>query len=269
MTTPVRLRFRAPTRLPVDASPLVPANLAGMPAGELERLVLRVGNREVPLGELAEVEAGDVDTLVLEAAFPALDRLGHKMAAGRLEVHGDAGAYLGQGMTGGRIEVAGSAGSHAAAGLRGGVVRIGADAGHFLGAALPGDRFGMTGGSVMVGGEVGDRAGDRMRRGLIAAAGRLGDFAASRMIGGTVVALKGCGADPGFAMRRGTLYLGQEAGTFLPTFADNGVHDLPWLALLARDLARLSPGLELPGRRVARWTGCASVDGRGEILAAA
>lgn len=269
MTTPVRLRFRAPTPLPVDAAPLLPASLAGRPAGEIERLPLWVGNREVPLAELAEVAAGDTDTLVVEAAFPSLDRLGHRMAAGRLEVHGDVGAYLGQDMTGGRIELTGHAGVYLAAGLRGGVVSVSGDAGDFAGAALPGDRFGMTGGMVLVGGELGDRAGDRMRRGLIAAVGRLGDFAASRMIGGTVFAGGGCGADPGFAMRRGTLYLGQAPGAFLPTFADNGVHDLPWLALLNRELARLSPGLKLPDGRVARWTGCASTGGMGEILVAA
>lgn len=269
MTRPVRLRFREPTALPVDASPLLPSALAGLSAAELERLPLRVGNRELPLAELAEASPGDTDALVVEAAFASLDRLGRGMAMGRLEVHGDVGAYLGQGMRGGRIELFGSAGVHAAAGMRGGVIHVSGNVGDFLGGALPGDRFGMIGGAVLVGGAVGDRAGDRMRRGLVVATGALGDFAASRMIGGTIVALHGCGADPGYAMRRGTLLLGRRPPGLLPTFLSNGVHDLPWLGLLAREVALLAPSLSLPGTRVERWTGCASAGGKGEVLVAA
>ena len=96
-------------------------------------------------------------------------------------------------------------GVYAAAEMRGGTIHVTANVGDFLGAALPGDPAGMEEGTVLVGGDAGDRVGDRMRRGLIAVHGRLGDYAASRMIGGTIVALHGCGADPGFAMRRGTL----------------------------------------------------------------
>lgn len=268
MTTPVRLRLTAPTPLPVDASPLLPANLAGLKAAELERLPLWVGNRELPLADLAEVAAGDIDTLLVEGAFPTLDRLGQGLAAGRIEVSGEVGAYLGHAMTGGRIALEGHAGIYAAVGMKGGLVTVSGAVGDFAGAALPGDRFGMTGGALLVLGGIGDRVGDRMRRGLIATSGRVGDFAASRMIGGTIVALAGCGADPGYAMRRGTFYLGGAPTTLLPTFADNGVHDLPWLPLLARELARLSPEIELPAYRVARWTGCASVGGKGEILLA-
>jgi formylmethanofuran dehydrogenase subunit C len=264
--TPVRLRFRAATSLPVAAAALTPVSLAGRTVAELAALPLRVGNALVPLGEVAEVAAGDADTLVIEDAFAGLDRLGHGMESGRLEIHGDAGAYLGQGMIGGRIDLFGSTGVLAAAGMRGGVIRIAGDAGDFLGAALPGDPHGMMEGTVLVGGNAGDRVGDRMRRGLIAVAGRLGEGAASRMIGGTIVALQGCGADPGYAMRRGSLILGRPAANLLATFVDNGAHTLPWLGLLARQLAALDPPVTLPGIRVDRWTGCASTGGKGEIL---
>jgi formylmethanofuran dehydrogenase subunit C len=264
--TPVRLRFRAATTLPVDAAALAPAALADRTAAELAALPLRVGRALVPLGDLAEVSAGDTDTLVVEGAFAGLDRLGHGMASGRLEIQGDAGAYLGQGMTGGRIDLFGNAGVLAAAGMRGGLIRITGDAGDFLGGALPGDPHGMAEGTVLVGGNAGDRVGDRMRRGLIAVAGRLGDCAASRMVGGTIVALAGCGADPGYAMRRGSLILGRPPASLLATFADNGTHTLPWLGLLARQLAALDPPVTLPGIRVERWTGCASTGGKGEIL---
>ncbi|MEK0083138.1 formylmethanofuran dehydrogenase subunit C [Benzoatithermus flavus] len=262
----VRLRFREATSLPVDASPLLPRALAGRSAAELAALPLRVGNRVVPLGELAEIEPGDADTLVIEASFKGLDRLGRGMAGGRLEIYGDVGAYLGQEMRDGRIELFGSAGPFAAAGMAGGILHVTARAGDHLGGALPGDSHGMTGGAVLVGGDAGKRVGDRMRRGLIAVAGRLGDFPASRLIGGTIIGLEGCGREPGHAMRRGTLLLGRAPSRLPVTFADNGTHTFPWLSLLARHLATLTPAIALPGDRATRWTGCASTGGKGEIL---
>ena len=265
----VRLRFNRPTTLPVDARALDPAAMAGRSVAELSVISLQVGKRQVPLGELAEITAGEIDHLVLEGAFASLDRLGHGMGGGRLEIYGDVGAYLGQGMSGGRIELFGSAGVYTAANMRGGTIHVTADVGDFLAAALPGDAAGMEDGTVLVGGDAGDRVGDRMRRGLIAVHGRLGDFAASRMVGGTILALHGCGADPGFAMRRGALVLGRAPGNLLATFADNGTHELPWLRLLARELAAQEPPFDLPSLRVQRWTGCASVAGKGEILVAA
>ena len=266
--TAVRLRFKASTTLPVDARVLAPDRLAGMPGAELAAIELLVGNRHVPLAELAEITAGDAQELVIEGSFGTLDRLGHGMAAGLLQIYGDAGAYLGQDMAGGRIELFGSAGIYAAAQMRGGTIHIVANAGDFLGAALPGDSTGMAEGIVLVGGDAGDRVGDRMRRGLIAVHGRLGDFAAARMIGGTILGRHGCGTDPGYAMRRGSLIVGRAPEHLLATFADNGVNELPWLRLLGRQLASLEPPFELPGRHLRRWTGCASVGGKGEILIA-
>ena len=70
-------------------------------------------------------------------------------------------------------------------------------------------------------------------------------------------------------MRRGALLLGRAPANLLATFVDNGTHELAWLRLLARDLAAQEPAFELPGLRVQRWTGCASVAGTGELLLAA
>ncbi len=221
--TAVRLRFNRPTTLPVDARDLAPAALAGRTAEELAAMPILVGNRRVPLGELADITSGESEHLILEGSFAGLDRLGHGMGGGKLEIYGDVGAYLGQGMSGGRIELFGSAGVYAAAKMRGGTIHITANAGDFLAGALPGDAAGMEDGTVLVGGDAGDRVGDRMRRGMIAVHGRVGDFAASRMIGGTILALGGCGADPGFAMRRGALLLGRAPANLLATFADNGI----------------------------------------------
>ena len=185
------------------------------------------------------------------------------MARGRLEIYGDVGAYLGQGMSGGRIELFGSAGVYAAAGMRGGTIHITADAGDFLGAALPGDPAGMAEGTVLVGGDAGDRVGDRMRRGLIAVHGRIGDYAASRMIGGTIVALAAAAAPiPATPCAAAALSWRPTPDHLLATFTDNGAHELPWLRLLARQLARPEPPSSCRPR-VGRWTGCASVGGQG------
>lgn len=267
----LRLRFKEAPTLPVDAAGLSPAVLAGMSGSEIAALPVRVGRDLVPLADLAEIHPGEPDTLVIEGAFSALDRLGHGLRHGRVEVYGDVGAFLGQDMTGGRIELFGSAGPYAAAGMKGGVIHIQANAGHRLGGALPGEARGMLDGTVMVGGDAGDRLGDRMRRGLIVVHGRTGDLPASRMIGGTIVVQGACGSAPGCAMRRGTLLLGTDPGErhLLPTFADNGRHALPWLGLLARHVARMPNAPELDIDRVRRWTGCASVGGKGEILVTA
>ena len=80
--TAVRLRFRQSTPLPVDARALAPDRLAGKSAAELAAVELLVGNRRVPLGELAEITAGDAQELVIEGSFGTLDRLGHGMAGG-------------------------------------------------------------------------------------------------------------------------------------------------------------------------------------------
>lgn len=267
--SPLRLRFKTAVRTPLDAGGLTPEALAGMGAREIAALPLRAGNGVIPLGDLAEIHPGDLETLVIEAAFPALDRLGRGMRRGRIEIYGSVGAYLGQAMTGGRIELFGSAGPYAAAGMKGGVIHIQANAGDRLGAALPGDMHGMLDGTVIVGGDAGERLGDRMQRGLIVVSGRIGDLPASRMIGGTILALGGCGTAPGCGMRRGTLLLAQQPESLLATFADNGTHTLPWLGLLARHVAALHRPLDLDLARVRRWTGCASTGGKGEILVAA
>ncbi|MFO1048951.1 MAG: formylmethanofuran dehydrogenase subunit C [Geminicoccaceae bacterium] len=262
------MRFKGPITLPVDARVLAPDRLAGMREGELAALELQAGNRRVPLGELAEIAAGDAQELIIEGSFATLDRLGHGMTGGLLQIYGDAGAYLGQGMAGGRIELFGSAGIYAAAQMRSGTIHVTANAGDFLGAALPGDVAGMEEGVVLVGGDAGDRVGDRMRRGLIAVHGKLGDLPAARMIGGTILGLHGCGADPGYGMRRGSLILGHAPEHLLATFADNGINVLPWLRVLERQLQGLDAAFELPGTHLRRWTGCASVGGTGEILIA-
>jgi formylmethanofuran dehydrogenase subunit C len=73
---------------------------------------------------------------------------------------------------------------------------------------------------------------------------------------------------PGFAMKRGTLLLGQDAE--LPaTFNDCGSHDLMFLRLFARHVAEAAPdgAAILPvATRVRRFVGDRGNGGLGEIL---
>jgi formylmethanofuran dehydrogenase subunit C len=263
--TLLTLTLREPPRQPLDLAPLLPERLAGLGERELAGLPLRLGNRSASLGELMSVAPGDADTVVLVGSNACCDRIGAAMSAGALRVEGDAGAGLGLGMSGGAIEVAGSAGSLAAAEATGGVLRIRGDAGERLGGALPG-AGGMAGGTVLVGGSCGDRVGERMRKGLIVVDGDAGAHAAVAMRGGTVLLRGRCGRDPAPLMRRGTLALAAPPPRFLPTFADDGTHELLWLRLLERHLAALGLPDALPSRQVRRLAGDLADLGKGELL---
>jgi formylmethanofuran dehydrogenase subunit C len=261
--------LREPQGLPVEASALQPERLTGLGEREMAALPLQVGNRQVPVGELFDIVMGDPSTLVIEGDGRRLQRLGAGMTGGRILVEGDAGYRLGEAMAGGEIAVEGSVGDLCAAAMQGGVIRVRGDAGDRAANALPGERQGMKGGALIVDGRIGERACDRMRRGLVLAGGGAGYGLASRIIGGTVVVLGPCAEEPGFAMRRGTVLLAREPERLLATFEDNGAHELPWLALLARYVASLGWAGSIPGPRVRRFTGCASTGGLGEILVAA
>jgi formylmethanofuran dehydrogenase subunit C len=267
--TAVILTFKADPGLPVDMTGVLPAALAGQPEGTATVMPLRVGNRQVPLGELFGVRAGDEPDVVVEGATRRLDRLGAGMTVGRLDVRGDAGAYLGLGVSGGRIALSGNAGDFAGAAMRDGLITIAGDTGALLGAPLPGDPHGMAGGAILVAGDVGDRAGDRMRRGIVAVGGSAGAWLAARFIGGTIVLGGACGPWPGYGMHRGTVLLAQVPTEPPATFADNGIHDLPWLTLLDRHLAALGWQGPQPARRVRRLTGDVTAGGKGEFLIAA
>jgi len=260
------LRLESDPGAPVDMTGVLPSNVAGRDEATTAAIPLQVGNRRVPLGELFHVHPGDGPHLVVEGATRRLDRLGSGMAGGTLEVYGDVGAWLGHDLRGGRLSLFGSAGDFAGAAMRDGLITVAADVGAFLGAGLPGDMHGMAGGAILVLGNAGDRPGDRMRRGVISVRGTTGVYAASRMIGGTVVLAQAPGAWAGYGMRRGTMLLTEPPEGGLPLFADTGEHDLPWLALLERHLQALGWEGSWPGTRVRRMAGDVTVGGKGEIL---
>ena len=256
------LTLRAAPQVPLDLSPL-------LPGVEIDaRTPLRLGRRQVALGELFELAAEPAGELRLAGTDARCDRIGAGLGQGRIVVDGDAGACTGLGMTGGEIEVRGSAGALAGCEMSGGVLRIGGDAGEAPGGALPG-AGGMSGGAILLAGACGPRAGERMRKGLIVVGGDAGPHVAFGMRGGTIVVHGGCAEPPASSMRRGTLYLAKAPSRLLPTFGDDGEHELLWLGLLDRHLRELGAVPPLPSRRVRRWAGDLADLGKGELLVAA
>ncbi len=257
-----RLREAPPERL--DLSPLVPRNLAGLSAGEIERLGVGTTRLGLVVGDVFDVSHGDPEDIRIAGGSARLDRVGEKLAAGRIVVEGDVGQRLAFCMGGGEIRVVGSAGPYAASAATGGIVHVEGDAQDCAGGAVHGAMFGLCGATLVIDGQAGARLGDRMKSGLILVRAA-GHHAGCRMIAGTIVAGK-VGDDAGYAMRRGTLVV-REHGRLPPTFVDTGHHRLVFLRLLQRmPVIRMQQWAEFVPESVARYAGDLATLGKGEIL---
>ena len=162
--------------------------------------------------------------------------------------------------------MAGHASDWVGAEMRGGLIRITGDAGGQIGAAYRGSLSGMNGGTILVGGSAGIEIGMRMRRGVIAVGGRARDFAGLQMKGGTIVLKGGAELRTGAWMVRGTI-IALEPVRLLPTFAYACDYNPTFVRLYAKYLE--SVGVSIPCGAVGvyrRYTGDASVPGKGEIL---
>lgn len=253
----------------VDASPLTPDNLAGKPLAEIAAIELQSGNRKVRTDEIFNVSGEDASKIVFQHASAKLDYIGKWNSSGKIIVVGDAGAFLGLQLKGGIINVTGSVGAYAACEMKNGEINIAGNAGDFLGAALPGNKKGLQGGVVIVKGNVGDRVGDHQRRGVILIEGKAGAYLGSRMTAGTIGVLGDVGANPGYAMKRGTLLLLKAPAAISATFNDCGTHTLGFLPLLLKgfqDYNTQFGGLADKVKRVRRYAGDMSGAGKGEIL---
>jgi formylmethanofuran dehydrogenase subunit C len=107
----------------------------------------------------------------------------------------------------------------------------------------------------------------RMKRGIIFIGGRVRDFAGLQMKGGTIVLASGAELRTGAWMMRGTI-VSLKPLSLLPTFAAAATYNPTFVRLYARYLRNL--GVSLPYDEQAgsyqRYTGDASVPGKGEIL---
>jgi formylmethanofuran dehydrogenase subunit C len=259
------LREAPPERL--DLLNITPLALSGLSEAEVARLPVGTTRRGLSLGDCFTLKLDRSDSLVIEGGSERLDRVGAALSKGTIRVAGDVGQRLGEGMAGGSLTVEGAAGPFAGAGATGGLITIEGDAGDHAGGAVYAAKAGLDGATLVIRGRAGDHLGDRMRRGVIVA-GEAGAFAGSRMIAGTLAALK-TGDHPGFGMRRGTLLVGAH-GALGPTFVETGTHDLVFLRLLVRSLRALSPAhADLAAGALQRYSGDLATLGKGEIWTAA
>ena len=270
----VRLRLARPPALRLDLRGLTPAALAGLDAAAIERLPLVEGRRSLPLAEWFDVvvdndndKDSDGDTLRFEGDLSRCDRIGWRLAAGRIVVDGSAGDHAGAGMAGGELHIHGNAGQLAACEMSGGRLVVDGSVGDFAASAQPGSMDGMRGGSFIVRGNAGQRFGDRMRRGTVLVFGDAGDFFASRMVAGSIALGGRAGAHVGYGMRRGSLVFAGARPAVAPTFVPAIAEAPVFWQLLARDLARHGgPFADLPARRVTRHLGDLAAGGKGELI---
>jgi formylmethanofuran dehydrogenase subunit C len=268
---PLTLRLKTKPPCLVDAAALRPRALAGKPREDILRIALQGWNQSFAVGDLFTVSGEDAGRVVLEGLDGSLIRVGAELDAGELTVSGHAGDYAGEAMRAGTLIVRGQAGDYLGAEMRGGAITVSGNCGAFAGSGRAGAMKGMSGGSIVVRGSAGDRAGDRMRRGLMLVEGSVGSYCAARMLAGTIVALGHVGLQPGYLMRRGTIVLADARFEPLPTFNDNGRHELLAIRLLLESLAQYGPAFRRLARQrlFARWVGDLGAEGKGEILVAA
>jgi formylmethanofuran dehydrogenase subunit C len=264
-----RLGLRHAPALRVDLRGITPAVLAPLSVPEIERLPLACGNAKLPLAEFFDVESEASDALVLDGDLSRFDRVGWRLAGGRIVVTGAVGHHAGGCMSAGELVVHGHAGDLAACEMAGGRLTIDGDVGDFAAGTLPGSMDGMRGGTLVVKGNAGARFGDRMRRGTAVVFGDVGDFLASRMVAGTIALGGRAGIHAAYGMRRGSLVFAADEGasTPAPTFVPALAEPVVFWQLLARDLARFGGPFEgLPGRRIERLLGDLAVEGKGELI---
>lgn len=263
------LTLKEPLTTRLDLSTLTPNALDGMAPAKIAKLKLSLGNKNLTLEKVFEIEGDDVSKIIFKKGSDRFDKVGAGMTHGEIEVRGDVGDRLGQDMLGGVIIVKKDAGDYAGTGMKKGRIEIRGNAGRFLGGALPGQAQGLKGGTIHVFNNAGDRVADRMRRGMIVVEGNTGDYAGSRMTAGTLVIGGESGQQLGFSMKRGTILLYNTPSALPDTFNNCGVFELAFLRILFNSLANSSKRLK-PFQDCTCWVerhaGDLANDGRGEIL---
>jgi len=266
----LNLRLTKKLAYALNCAILTPENLAGKAITDIASLLINYGRTQLRVDEIFEISgtplADATKTINFKDATDKLNYLGAHMASGCITVEGNVGAYLGFNLNGGIIRCQGNTQAFAACNMLKGLLIIDGNTGEFLGGATAGLRKGMRGGMVIVKGSAGDRAGDQMRRGMILIEGNAGDYCGSRMIAGTIGVLGNVGSYAGFNMKHGTLLLVNKPN-LQPTMQDCGLHSLPFLNLMYKNIAQFDTKFSsLHSQRVHRWVGDAACNGNGEIL---
>jgi formylmethanofuran dehydrogenase subunit C len=263
----ITLTVREQPSVPLEAEVLSPDVLAPLPNAEIRALPVYLGKKKCRVDDFFTVDGESSDEVEIQGDASKIKWIGHRMTRGHINIVGNAGMHLGAYMKGGAIDVSGNASDWMGAEMSGGTIRVRGNAGGQVGAAYRGSASGMSDGTIVIGGSAGLEVGMRMKRGTIVVGGTVRDFAGLQMKGGTILLGGGAELRTGAWMIRGTI-VSLNPIRMLPTFAYAAKYNPTFLRMYARRLAPL--GFALPydeqDGTYQRYTGDASVIGRGEIL---
>ena len=263
----ITLTLKEQPNVPLEAETLSPDITSTLTHDALCALPVQLGKRQRRLDDFFTVEGEASDEITINGDARKIKWIGRGMTRGRIQVEGHAGMHLGAYMKGGSIEVSGNVTDWTGAEMTGGMIRVRGNAGGQIGAAYRGSLAGMTEGTIIVHGNAGLEVGMRMKRGVIFIGGAVRDFAGLQMRGGTIVLGGGAELRTGAWMMRGTI-VSLKPLPLLPTFAYAATYNPTFIRILARTLRNLALSLPYEEREGAyeRYTGDASVPGKGEIL---
>lgn len=261
------LTLKEQPNVPLEAESISPDVMVTLTHDAIRSLPVYLGKRQRRIDDFFNVEGEASDEVEIRGDATKVKWIGKGMTRGRITIVGHAGMHLGAYMKGGTIQASGNVGDWLGAEMSGGLIRIGGNAGGQVGAAYRGSLTGMTDGTVLIGGSAGLEIGMRMKRGTIAVGGTVRDFAGLQMKGGTIVLRSGAELRTGAWMIRGTI-ISLQPIPLLPTFSYAATYNPTFLRLYARLFATLGFTIPFDEREggYQRYTGDASVPGKGEIL---
>ena len=211
--------------VPVEVEEVIPDKLAGLSLSELSKIAVWVGNRQMKLTEVFEVQ-GEVTSkpeelkIVFTGFTSRLRRIGEKMSAGEIEVQGDVGPYAGRKMRGGKLIIKGSTGASLGAKMINGTIEVYGSAGDRVGGSYRGEvpAKGMKGGTIIIHGNAGAEVGLGMRGGTIIINGSCDVMPGLEMKGGTILIKGDCAGKAGARMTGGRVIVLGRIESILPSF---------------------------------------------------
>ena len=211
--------------VPVEVEAVIPDKIAGLSLNEVSKMLVWVGNRQLKLGDVFQVE-GEVASkpaelkIVFKGYTNRLWRVGEKMSAGEIEVLGDVGPYAGRKMKGGKLVVRGSTGLCLGAKMYGGVIEVFGSAGDRVGGAYRGELppKGMEDGTIIIHGDAGAEIGLGMRGGTIIVDRSCDIMPGLEMKGGTILVKGDCAGKAGARMTGGRVIIVGRLPAILPSF---------------------------------------------------
>ena len=287
------LALKSPLTLPIEVDSILPENTGSLSAAEIGDRLIWCGRQQEPLKNFFDVSGSAKEDATIQwrdcssgNGLARVNRIGHRMTAGTMQIHGDAGVHTGWQMQGGRIEVQGNSDDYLGAEMTGGTIVVSGDVGNHAGSRFNGEKIGMNRGQIFIQGSAGHGLGQGMRRGTIVVGKQAGKLVGWNMLAGTILCLQGCGPHPGSGMKRGTIVAAADPKStatikqndwLLPSFNAGTTDCVPifksiknWLATQTMDAKPLfSPAqLDLLDQAYQVFHGDRLIGGRGEVFLA-